>query len=110
MPRPGPRPHCWKVQGEIPHQQYLAFLQMRAQANYRGEKFLLTFEDYQTLWQGHWDQKGRSNQSYCLSRIDPNGSWDLANTKCLPRIEHLQRQKLYKRDKKHGHRTVHTNS
>ena len=112
MPRTGPRPQCWKVPGEIPHQQYLAFLQMRAQANYRKETFNLTFEDFQQLWLGKWDQKGRSNTSYCLTRIDPNGSWDRSNTQCILRVEHLQRQKLYKQEAKqrNGNRNLHANS
>lgn len=102
MPRTGTRPHCWKVQGELPHAQYLAFLQMRAQANYRKESFELTFEDFQRLWSTHWDQKGRGRDHYCLTREDPKGAWDTSNTVCLLRVEHLRRQKLYKQDRKNG--------
>lgn len=99
MPRKGPRPHCWKVQGELNHQQYMAFLQMRAQANFRREQFLLSFDDFQQLWRRHWDLKGRSNSSYCLTRNDPGGAWELSNVECIPRVEHLRRQKLYKSKK-----------
>lgn len=102
MPRSGPRPHCWKVQGEIPHKQHLAWLQMRAQANYRGEIFALTFEEFQRLWLGNWDNKGRSNSSYCLTREDPDGAWIIGNVSCVPRIEHLRRQKFYKSRNKNG--------
>ncbi len=97
MPRQGPRPHVWKVQGEIPHKQYCAFLQMRAQANFRGESFRLTFEDFQNLWQEHWHLKGRGSEAYCLTREDPEGAWEMANVNCIPRIEHLRRQRLYKK-------------
>lgn len=100
MPRSGIRPHCWKVQGEIPHAQHLAWLQMRAQANYRKEIFLLTFEDFQMLWAGFWNRKGRGTDDYCLTREDPNGAWERSNVLCMPRVEHLRRQKLYKQDKK----------
>ena len=96
MSRTGPRPNCWKVQGEIPHKQYLAFLQMRAQANYRKEEFNLTFEDFQKLWQYHWDKKGRATDDYCLTREDPEGPWDRDNAICILRVDHLRRQKLYK--------------
>jgi hypothetical protein len=102
MPRTGTRPHTWIVQGEIPHSQYLAFLQMRAQANYRGEQFLLTFEDFQTLWHGLWERKGRNKDGYCLVRINPSGNWVKDNVACLPRLEHLRRQKLYKQEKRNG--------
>jgi hypothetical protein len=101
MPRSGPRPHCWKVQGELNHQQYLAWLQMRAQANYRKEKFELTFEDFQSLWQGHWYQKGRGAEHYCLTRTNPDGTWCKDNVNCIPRVEHLRRQKLYKKERQH---------
>ena len=102
MARTDPRPHLWKVQGEIPHKQYLVWLQMRAQANYRKELFLLTFEEFQQLWLGNWERKGRSNTDYCLTREDPDGAWILGNVVCIPRIEHLRRQKLYKSRKKNG--------
>lgn len=99
MSRSGPRPHCWKVQGEIPHAQYLSFLQMRAQANYRKESFELTFEDFQKLWMGKWERKGRGIDDYCLTRSNPDDAWNISNTLCIPRLEHLRRQKLYKQEK-----------
>lgn len=100
MSKKGPRPHLWKVQGEIPHQQYLVWLQMRAQANYRKEVFALSFEDFQRLWLGRWEQKGRASGDYCLTRDDPDGAWIIGNVQCLTRAEHLRRQKYYKARKK----------
>lgn len=102
MSRTGTRPHVWKVQGKIPHDQYCAFLQMRAQANFRKEKFSLTFEEFQMLWKDKWDMKGRSIDSYCLTREDPDGDWVMGNVSCIPRIEHLRRQKLYKKERNNG--------
>ena len=102
MSRQGPRPHVWKVQGLIPHQQHLAWMQMRAQANFRGEEFNLTLEEFQNLWKDHWDMKGRAIDQYCLTREDPDGPWDIKNTQCVVRLEHLRRQKLYKKDRKNG--------
>lgn len=100
MPRKGIRPHCWKVQGEVPHQQHLAWLQMKAQASYRKETFELTFEQFQELWRDKWDMKGRGSDDYCLTRQDPLGIWCVDNVVCIPRIEHLRRQKLYKTERK----------
>lgn len=93
MSRSGPRPHTWKVQGEQNHQQYRAWMQSKAQANFRKEIFLLTFEDFQQLWLGRWDQKGRGRYDFCLTREDPDGAWELSNVECIPRIDHLRRQK-----------------
>jgi len=97
MPRSGLRPHTWKVQGEIPHKQYCAFLQMRAQANFRKEVFALTFEDFQNLWGEYWYRKGRGSGDYCLTREDPDGDWCIGNVTCMPRVEHLRRQRLFKK-------------
>lgn len=96
MPKQGRRPHIWKVQGEIPHQQYCAWLQARAQANYRGEVFLLAFEDFQLLWAGYWDRKGRGRDDFCLTREDPEGAWERSNCQIIPRLEQLRRQKFIK--------------
>ena len=93
MSRSGIRPHTWKVQGEIPHRQYCAWLQMRAQAMYRGEEFLLTFEDFQSVWAGRWHSRGRGSTDYCLTREDPEGAWDRDNTQCVERGQHLRRQR-----------------
>lgn len=97
MPRTGPRPHVWKIQGEIPHQQYCAWLQMKAQASYRGESWQLTFEDFQWLWQDHWHLKGRASNQYCLTRTDPKGAWHRNNVTCTLRLDHIRRQRLYKK-------------
>lgn len=96
MSRTGLRPHVWKVQGEIPHQQHIAWLRAKAQAAFRNELWMLTFEDFQRLWQGRWHQRGRGQDQYCLTREDPDGAWELSNVECIPRVEHLRRQKLYK--------------
>lgn len=98
MSRSGPRPHVWKVQGEIPHAQYLAWLQMKAQANFRGEAWHLPFEDYQAIWQEHWHLKGRGKEHYCLTRQDPQGAWDKINAVCILRIEHLRTSQQRKKE------------
>jgi len=104
MPRSGPRPHVWKVQGALNHEQYCAWLQMRAQAMYRKEIFALSFEQFQILWREHWDMKGRGSDNYCLTREDPAGAWIWGNVVCMPRIEHLRRQKLFKIERKKWHK------
>jgi len=89
--KPGPRPHTWKVQGDVPHTQYVAWQRMRAQAHYRGEAWTLTFDEFQSIWTPYWHLRGRSNTSYCLTREDPNGAWDKTNTICIPRLDQLRR-------------------
>jgi hypothetical protein len=91
--KPGPRPHLWKVQGEVPHQQYIAFLRMRAQANFRRETFELTFEQFQDLWRGLWDRRGRGSDDFCLTREDQTQKWCSNNTVCIRRTDHLRKQR-----------------
>lgn len=102
MPRQGPRPHCWKVQGDVPHQQHIAWLRAKAQANFRNEIWALSFEEFQTLWQDLWEKRGRGSEGYCLTREDPDGAWIWGNVNCIPRIEHLSRQRLYKTERRNG--------
>lgn len=97
--RKGPRPHTWKIQGEIPHQQWVAYVKMRAQANFRGEPFLISFEDFQELWQGYWEQRGRAREDYCLAREDHEGAWEKTNIACVQRVEYLRRQVEFKKEK-----------
>lgn len=92
MPKTSLRPHMWKVQGEVPHKQYRCWIQHKNQANFRGEEYDLTFEQYQDLWKDKWDMKGRDSDSYCLTRVDPDGAWTLNNVEVIDRIEHLKRQ------------------
>ena len=96
MSRKGPRPHTWKVQGEEPHKQYIAWLRAKAQANFRKEVWLLSFEEFQKVWLGYWTRRGRSSTNYCLSREDVSGAWAIGNVSCCPRIDYLRRQRRYK--------------
>lgn len=89
MPKSGPRPHTWKVQGEQNHDQYIAWMRMRAQAKYRGEQFELTFEQFQTKWADKWEHRGRGRDDYCLTRKDPEQSWNSNNCELRIRAEHL---------------------
>lgn len=90
--RPGPRPHVWKVPGEIPHQQHRAWSQSRAQAHFRKEPWDLSFEQFQQLWGDQWSQRGRGQDDLCLCRLDPQGSWHPDNLEIMVRKHHLARQ------------------
>lgn len=97
MPRKGIRPHTWKVQGEVPHQQYCCWQKARAQAHFRNELWMLTFEDFQQVWLGQWDRRGRGRDDVCMVREDPEGAWIMGNVTVMPRIDHLRRQRQFKK-------------
>jgi hypothetical protein len=92
------RPHLWKVKGEIPHQQYCAWQKMKAQADFRGEPWELTFEQYQEIWGDFWQYKGRGTDDYCLTRYDLTEGWYKDNVKCVQRIQHLREHKQRQRE------------
>lgn len=103
VPGPGrkaPRPHVW-VSGpdEYRHTMYMPWLKAKAQANFRGETWKLTFDEFYSLWKDDWSKRGRKAEDMCMTRNDPNGAWDYKNTLIITRHEHLKRQgemrKLY---------------
>ena len=70
-------------------QQHLDYARMKAQAKFRNEPFLITFEEFKALWADKWDQRGRKSYDYCLSRENPNLPWDNTNTILITRKEQL---------------------
>ena len=104
MPQKGPRPHTWRVQGERNHNQYIAWMRMRAQANYRGEFFELTFEDFQSAWGKHWEQRGRGADDLCLTRKDPEQPWCHTNIELRKRKEHLAETNRRKANGNHSNK------
>lgn len=95
-PRPhmrGPRPQAW-VTGpdEEEHQKYRAFIQQRNQAQWRGEVWELTFDQWKQLWAEKWIHRGRTQGTYCLTRRDYNEPWTVSNAQVLSRRDHNLRQ------------------
>ena len=100
MSRSGPRPHTWKVQGELNHTQYIAWLRMKAQAQFRKEEWTLSFGEYQTAWRDHWHSRGRAATDLCMTRHDAEGAWSADNIKLVTRSEHLRRLRIHKGSKR----------
>lgn len=71
--------------------KYYAFLYHRAQAKYRKEPYDLTWEQWDTVWSNDlWIQRGRGADDLCISRTDPNDSWNTDNIRIIPRRVHLK--------------------
>ena len=97
-PRPemrGPRPHRW-VTGPDPveHRKYRTFIQQRNQAQWRGEEWSIDFETWKQLWDksGHWENRGRSRDCYCMTRQDHLGIWHKDNVQIITREAHSRQQ------------------
>ena len=87
------RPGVWLCgPDEYKHSMYQPWLLSRAHANFRGETFLLSFEEYYSMWHDHWPQRGRGADDLCMTREDPEGPWSVTNTIICARKDHLRRQ------------------
>ena len=84
-----PRPHVWRSgPDEYRHSMYQPWLKARAQANFRGEDWQLSFDDFYNLWNGHWHLRGRKRESLCMSRRVSDGAWSVENTILMTILEH----------------------
>lgn len=94
------RPHVWKAGPDpIRHDKYTAWLKAKAQANFRGEPWKLTFEDFEQLWGDHWFNRGRKSTDSCMTRVNVKGAWDPTNTIIIIRKEHLANQGIIRKAK-----------
>lgn len=91
------RPHLWKS-GPDPeqHRLYKAWLQQRNQARWRGETWHLTFKEWIEVWGDLIDQRGRTRDSYCLTRQNYDRDWTRDNVIVLPRRAHNNQQRRQK--------------
>jgi hypothetical protein len=90
--RPGPRPLTWCTGPDpVRHDQYVAWGRARAQAQYRGEAWDLTFEQFEQVWSGSWHLRGRASEDLCMTRTDPDLAWMLGNIELITRAEHNRR-------------------
>lgn len=88
----GPKPDRWIVGPDAErHERFQPWHKARAQANYRGEIWDLTFDQWYDIWGDKWDQRGRGADQYCMVLIDPDHGWTVNNVEVITRREHLQR-------------------
>jgi len=85
-------PTKWK-HGPDPftHDCYYAFLKHRSQARFRNEQYELTFEEWLSMWTPEtFAARGRSIDSWVLTRSDWDGPWSLDNIVLVDRKTHLK--------------------
>lgn len=87
-----------KNKDEFDHIRYEPYLRAKAQWNFRKEANDLTFAEWCELWPLElWAKRGRKTmrshgeESYTLTRIDPNGSWTMSNVEVTTRTEQIRR-------------------
>lgn len=95
--RTAPRPHRWLVGPDtFKHSMYMPWQRAKAQANYRGEEWIMTFEEYYEMWKDQWHMRGRTPDSVCMTRIDDDGEWSRDNTEIISRRDHFKKTKQSK--------------
>ena len=97
------RPHCWLYQDPHQHELHRPYLLRKAQANFRGEEWQLSFEDFCYLWSTPelWAQRGRGGDQLVMTRLDPEKPWNLANCLLMTHSQHMKRRQgmKYKKSK-----------
>lgn len=81
------------------HDRHVAFLRSRAQAAYRNEPWEITLEEFFKIWHDPevWNNRGRSSDSWALTRKNVHKPWSYKNVQLLRRKEQLElsRQRSY---------------
>lgn len=90
-------PELWKT-GPDPerHRRYEIWLQQRNQAQWRGETWRISFEEWLAMWQDLWHLRGRERGCVCMSRSDWDGAWETQNVEIVPREVHARRQREHR--------------
>ena len=80
MPKPKHPYHRHK--DPLDHKRNRWFVRSRAQAEFRGEQWNLTYEEFCEFWPTEEiiNRRGRDGDSLCLTRLDPELPWDRTNT------------------------------
>ena len=85
------KPAAWLHKDPDVHKKFDPWHKARSQAHYRGEEWLLTFEEFQILWTDDlWAQRGRASDNLAMTRQDPEGPWSLDNCMIVTRKRQLQ--------------------
>lgn len=69
-----------------------AFIGQRRNAKSRGIGWELNFWQWWSIWQqsGHWGQRGRGNDGYCMCRLNDKGPYAADNVYIATGIENMQ--------------------
>jgi hypothetical protein len=80
-----------KFNNEFDHIRHKAYSKAKSQADYRGEPWLLTIQDWFDLWSDPevWYRRGRKSDSVCMTRLNQTGPWDVVNTIIVTRKSQL---------------------
>jgi hypothetical protein len=77
----------------------------RAVAHARGIPFLLTFEEWCSLWEesGHWCERGRGRGKYEMARVGDRGPYAVGNIRIVTREQNRAEFQRSRRDPAYRH-------
>jgi hypothetical protein len=97
------RPHLWICgPDKFKHDMYMPWMRAKAQANFRDEGWLLTFEQYYEIWRDYWHVRGTGGEDYCMTRYDSEKPWQVDNVYLTTRREHMAKKNIKYRGVKRG--------
>jgi len=85
------RPNAWVYRDSFDHARHFAWHRSRAQANFRGEAWELSPEEFFELWSTPelWSQRGRRPEHLVLTRYDWEKPWSRSNCCIITRYNQL---------------------
>jgi len=85
------RPHIWLTGPDpVRHKRYFIWLQQKNQAQFREEGWDLSFDRWLEIWGDKIEKRGRTRDSYCMTRKDPFKPWTEDNVQVIERRIHSQ--------------------
>ena len=86
-------PGAWKSGPDpVDHLLYIQCQRARAQANYRGEGWTITEEEFIAMWRKDnlYLKRGKGPEDLCLTRKDEEKPWTMDNVYIIQRLEHYR--------------------
>lgn len=70
-----------------------AFWRKRQNVLRVGGEWRMTLMEFWSIWSnsGHWNDRGRGQENYCMTRIDPHGPWTADNVEIVTKKESSSR-------------------
>jgi len=90
----GSAPWAWIYPDPFDHERHKAWHKARAQANFRGEGWELSIEEWFEIWpMEKWILRGRGSNDLCMVRISRDRPFSVDNVKLVTRYSQITRDK-----------------
>jgi len=90
----GSAPYAWKFKDPFDHERHVAYGKAKAQADFRGEGWELTLDEWFQIWDREsWSRRGRGSLDLCMVRIDRERPFSFFNVKLVERFWQIARDK-----------------